>query len=118
MRPLLLAVCALAFPSAALAGSWAGTWADDDAGTKGAARLSSGRASTLQLDGAAFGCAQPVVLRVRLGSGRISGSGHNVPCNHGARWSVSGPAGAATIHVRLADGSDSELRLVLRERRH
>lgn len=118
MRPLLLAVCMLAFPSAALAGPWAGTWTDDGVGTSGAAQLVGGRNSTLKLGGAAFGCAQPVVLHVRLGSGRISGSGRSLPCNRGARWSVSGPAGAATIRVRLPDGSDAELRLALRERRH
>jgi hypothetical protein len=117
MRPLLLAACALAFPGVALAGSWAGTWANDGVGTNGAARLSVGRETTLRLGGAAFGCAQPVVLHVRYGSGRISGSGGSLPCNHGVRWMVSGPAGAAAIHVRLPDGSRAELRLALRERR-
>ena len=119
--PMLLCValtCALAaFPAAAHAGSWSGSWTNDGVGTSGSAHLSVARTTTLRLAGAALGCAQPVVLRVRYAHGHVVGSGRDVPCNHGLRWRISGPPEAATLTVRLPDGSGAQLRLQLRRRR-
>jgi len=117
MRPLVLVCALLAFPSAALAGSWAGTWTNDGVGTSGAAQLVVRRNAMLRLAGAAFGCAQPVVLPVRFSAGTLSGSGRDIPCNHGLRWKVSGRPGAVAIVLRLPDGSRAHLRLDLRRRR-
>jgi hypothetical protein len=117
MRPLVLVCALLAFPSAALASSWAGTWTNDGVGTSGAAQLVVGRSTTLKLAGAAFGCAQSVVLTVRFSGGSLSGGGRDIPCNHGLRWRVSGRPGAVGIQVHLPDGSRAHLRLDLRRRR-
>jgi hypothetical protein len=113
-RPLALALLALAFPSAAVAGAWSGSWADDGTGTHGGATLTAKGA--LRLAAPALGCAQPVVLAVRYRGGRLSGSGRDLACSHGLRWRVSGPAGAAVLHVRLADGTRASLRLALHRR--
>jgi hypothetical protein len=114
---LLLVVCALlAFPSAAAAGSWAGSWTNDGVGTSGAARLTVARGATLRLGGAAFGCAQPVVLRISFAHGQVSGRGRDLPCNHGLRWSISGPPRNAAIRLRLPDGTSAHVRLALRRR--
>jgi hypothetical protein len=116
MRPLLVVCALLAFPSTALASSWTGSWTNAGVGTSGTAQLAVGRTSTLRHAGAALGCAQPVVLPVRFSHGRVSGSGRDLPCNHGLRWHVSGPPGSAVLRVRLPDGTRAELQLVLRRR--
>lgn len=117
MRPLVLVCALLAFPSAALASSWAGTWTNGSVGTSGTAQLTVAGGATLTLAGAAFGCAQRVVLHVRYARGHVSGSGSDVPCNRGLRWRASGPLKAVAIQVRLPDGSRAQLELELRRRR-
>jgi hypothetical protein len=116
MRLLLLVVLGLAFPASALGGSWVGSWTNAGVGTNGSARLTLGPSAALHLDGAAFGCAAPVALAVHVGSGRVAGSGGNLPCNHGLHWTVSGSSAAPLIRLRLPDGSSAELRLELRRR--
>jgi hypothetical protein len=97
----------------ALGSSWGGTWTNDATGTSGSASL---RGETLRLAGSAFGCAQPVLLPVRVRGRRIEGSGRDVPCSHGLRWSISGSVGSAVIRLRLADGSAGSVRLALQRR--
>jgi hypothetical protein len=97
----------------ALGPSWTGTWSNDVTGTSGAAVLSG---ETLRLDGAALGCAQPVVLPVRVHGKHVDGSGRDVRCNHGLRWAVSGTTEAAIVKIRLADGSAAALTLALKRR--
>jgi hypothetical protein len=103
---ILLAVLALGSP-------WTGTWSNDAMGTSGWATLNG---STLRLAGGALGCVQAVSLRVRLRGSRVSGGGGNVPCSHGLRWRVSGTADDAVVQLRLADGSEVQLRLALHRR--
>lgn len=103
---LLLVV--LAFGS-----SWSGTWANDTTGATGWATLSG---STLRLAPGALGCAQAVSLIVQMRGSRVAGSGRNVPCSHGLRWSVSGTTDDALVQLKLADGSTAALRLALHRR--
>jgi hypothetical protein len=97
----------------ALGPSWTGTWSNEATGTSGNASLSGG---ALRLGGAALGCAAPVSLPVRLRGSRVDGSGRNVPCNRGLRWTISGTLGTAVLTLRLPDGSAATLRLELERR--
>jgi hypothetical protein len=96
-----------------LGSSWGGTWTNDATGTSGAATLNGG---TLRLAGSALGCAQPVLLTVRVRGSRLDGRGHSVPCSRGLRWSIAGTVGDAVIQLRLADGSSASVRLALQRR--
>ena len=117
----LLALAVTGAASAAspidLAGSWTGTWANDGTGTSGSARLATAPALVLRLDGRAFGCFLPTLLPVRYANGQLTGSGRDVPCNRGLRWSLSGrfagDAFSGTLGVRLRDGSRASLRIAL-----
>lgn len=114
---LALAGAAFAAPPNDLTGAWAGTWANDAMGTSGAARLAGAQGLVLRLDGRALGCFLPTLLPVRYARGQLSGSGRDVPCNRGLRWSLSGRfAGdvfSGAIGLRLRDGSRASLRIDL-----
>ena len=63
-------------PATAGAATWTGTWENAAAATRGRARLvDTVGASTLQVDGLAFGCVEPVTLGVRVAGGRVVGVG-------------------------------------------
>jgi opacity protein-like surface antigen len=114
LRLLLVLACALALAPAASAAAWSGGWTNAATGTHGHARLT---ATALQLDGSAFGCAEPVTLRVRVSGGRVSGRGSDLPCSAGLRWTISGGVARPTIEVRAGDGSYATLKLVLQRRK-
>jgi hypothetical protein len=121
----VLVCCVAAAPATAfpreLAGVWRGTWTNPAMGTHGGVRLVTGRVPALRLGGPALGCAEPTLLPVRYREGRLTGRGHDVPCNEGLRWTFRGRLAQArivgTLALRLADGSRATVAVELRRRR-